>query len=82
MTSLSIVMAMYALVATVTLPIYITRLSILWSALCPTHFAVIVVLGVCGGVKGHCLSGLSGHTIRSVEWAFLTLHGVLTVSVV
>ncbi len=80
MISMSVVMAMYALVATVTLPVYVTRLSILWSVLSPAHFVVVVAMGLCGGVKGYCLSGLTGHRLWSVEWAFLMLHGALTVS--
>ena len=73
--------------APVNLPVYRTRLQVLWSALSPTHLFWVLLVGFLGGVKGHCLSYLSAHVTiygsgqLNEEWLFIVAHGVFSVSV-
>ncbi len=72
---------MYMLTATAQLPVYATRVSMLWSVLSPAHLTAVAVFGLSGGVKGHCLASLAGYSVGSGEWMFLTAHAALAVSV-
>ncbi len=76
-----VVMVIYTVTTTAELPVYATRVSMLWSVLRPTHLVTVAVFGFSGGVKGHCLSSLAGYRVWSGEWAFLTAHATLAVSV-
>ncbi|XP_064399043.1 nucleoporin NDC1-like [Halichondria panicea] len=77
LSSLMVVMVIYTVTTTAELPVYATRVSMLWSVLRPTHLVTVAVFGFSGGVKGHCLSSLAGYRVWSGEWAFLTAHATL-----
>lgn len=64
--------------------VHTTRLNVLMSAFSPTHLLSLTVFSVLGGVKGHCLSQLTGYPVFrehkfNEEWIFMVLYGVFGV---